>query len=189
MVTAPASVNVLVGCRLGGWTVQVLVHWIVQKGGEVSVLRLAEALVLRADVRKRIEQVRERLKLSALVQEGEEPPEDPQELLAELDRLLNELTALVRRINRTNLEASLADGRTLTDALAERDTLAIYHNVLQTTAEAASPKLDRMARAEIRKVPTVKVADLRKQVDEVARRRRELDTQIQAANWTTDLLD
>lgn len=152
-------------------------------------MRLAEALVLRADVRKRIEQVRERLKLSALVQEGDEPPEDPQELLDELRHLLEELTSLVRRINRTNLQTALADGRSLTDALAERDTLSLEHNVLQTTAEAASPKMDRLARAEIRKVPTLKVATLRKQVDEVARRRRELDTRIQAANWTTDLLD
>lgn len=33
-----------------------LAYWIVQKGGEEGELRLAEALVLRADVRKRIEE-------------------------------------------------------------------------------------------------------------------------------------
>jgi hypothetical protein len=47
-------------------------------------MRLAEALVLRADVRKRIEQLRDRIRLSALVQDGEEPPENPQELLDEV---------------------------------------------------------------------------------------------------------
>ena len=152
-------------------------------------MKLAEALVLRADVRKRIEQLRERLKLSALVQDGEAPPEDPQELLAELERLLAENTSLIQRINRTNLRATLPDGRTLTDALAERDTLSLYHNVILSTADAATPKLDRLARAEIRKVPTLKVAALRKQIDDLARQRRELDTAIQATNWTTDLLD
>jgi hypothetical protein len=152
-------------------------------------LKLAEGLVLRADTKKRIEQLRERLKSSALVQEGEEPPENPQELFAELQRLLEQMTMLVQRINRTNLQATLPDGRTLTTALAERDTLSLYYNVLETTATAATPKFDRAGRSEIKKVPTVKVADLRRQLDEVARQRRELDTLIQAANWTTDLLD
>jgi hypothetical protein len=152
-------------------------------------MRLAEALVLRADVRKRVEQLRERIKLSALVQDGEEPPENPQELLDEISQLLNQLTDLVQRINHTNLQVSLPDGRSLTDALAERDTLTLYHSVLQSTAEAASPKMDRLARAEIRKVPTLKVGALRQQMDEVAKRRRELDTLIQSVNWTTDLLD
>jgi hypothetical protein len=49
--------------------------------------------------------------------------------------------------------------------------------------------MDRLARAEIRKVPTVKVGALRQQMDDVARRRRELDTLIQSVNWTTDLMD
>ena len=47
-------------------------------------MKLAEALVLRADVQKRIRQMQSRLNQSALVQEGEQPPEDPQALLAEL---------------------------------------------------------------------------------------------------------
>ena len=152
-------------------------------------MKLAEGLVLRADTKKRIEQMRERLKSSALVQEGEEPPENPQELFAELRRLLDQMTILVQRINRTNLQATLPDGKTLTTALAERDTLSLYYNVLETTATAATPKFDRAGRSEIKKVATVKVADIRRQLDEVARQRRELDTLIQSSNWTTDLMD
>jgi hypothetical protein len=53
-------------------------------------MKLSEALALRADTQKRIMQRRERLRAGALVQEGETPPEDPQELLAELDRLLGQ---------------------------------------------------------------------------------------------------
>jgi len=152
-------------------------------------MRVAEGLVLRADIRKRIEQLKERIKLSALVQEGEEPPEDPEALLTEVGRLLEQFTSLVERINRSNLQITLPDGRTLTSALAERDSYSLHYNLLQSTAEAASPKVDRLGRAEIRKIPAVNVAALRKQMDEIARRRRELDTLIQAANWTTDLLD
>jgi hypothetical protein len=40
-------------------------------------MELSEALDLRADTQKRIMQLRERLRASALVQEGEAPPEDP----------------------------------------------------------------------------------------------------------------
>jgi len=152
-------------------------------------MKLAEGLVLRADTKKRIEQLRERLKSSALVQDGEEPPENPLELFTELKRLLEQMTTLIQRINRTNLQVTLPDGKTLTDALAERDTLSLYFSVLEATATAATPKFDRMNRSEIKKVATVKVADLRRQTDEIARQRRELDTLIQSTNWTTDLLD
>ena len=151
-------------------------------------VKLAEALVLRADTQKRIEQLRERLKASVLVQEGEEPPENPQELFAELERLLAQVTDLIKRINQTNLQATLAGGKTLTDALADRDSLTLYHKILESTVVAATPQFDRMGRAEIRKIPTVKVGDLRRLMDETARQRRELDTSIQAANWTTELL-
>jgi hypothetical protein len=152
-------------------------------------LKLAEGLVLRADTKKRIEQLRDRLRLSALVQEGEEPPENPEELLVELNRLLAQLTDLVQRINRTNLGAVLPDGATLTDALAVRDTLTLHHGVLKIVADAASPQFDRLRQAEIKKVATIKVAALRIQMDEIAKQRRELDTLIQSANWTIELLD
>lgn len=44
-------------------------------------MKLAEVLILRADCQKRIDQLRQRLLRSAKVQEGEQPPENPQQLL------------------------------------------------------------------------------------------------------------
>ncbi|MBF6591549.1 MAG: DIP1984 family protein [Ktedonobacterales bacterium] len=152
-------------------------------------MKLAEALVRRADLQKRIEQLRERLRLSALVQEGEQPPENPQELLAELERLLSELGSLIARINRTNLATRLTDGMTLTDALAQRDTLSLHQSIIKTTAEAASVRVDRYTHSEIRRVATVGVAALRRQGDDLARQRRELDTAIQSSNWSTELAE
>ena len=46
-------------------------------------MKLAEALSNRADLQRRVEQMRGRLQKSALVQEDENPPENPQELLDE----------------------------------------------------------------------------------------------------------
>jgi hypothetical protein len=153
-------------------------------------MKLAEALANRADLQRRVEQMRGRLQKSALVQEGETPPEDPQGLLEETERLVSELEGYVRRINRTNLSATLADGETtLTDALARRDALALRYGNLKTLVSTASERLPRYGRSEIRILPAVEVAPLQRRMDEVARERRELDTAIQAANWTTDLVE
>lgn len=152
-------------------------------------MKLAEALAARADVQRRLEAMRGRLADSALVQEGERPPEDPQELLAETERLLEELEGYVARINRTNLGATLGDGMTLTAALARRDVLGLRYGLLKSLVGAASERLPRYGRTEIRVLPTVEVAPLRRRMDVVARERRELDTAIQAANWTTELME
>ena len=150
-------------------------------------MKLAEALANRADLQKRLEGMRGRLAQSAVVQENESPPEDPRELLAETERLLGELEGYVERVNRTNLSAALPDGTTLTAALARRDVLGLRYGLLRGLVEAASNRVPRYGRAEIRILATVEVAPLRRTMDEVARERRELDTALQGANWTTEL--
>jgi len=65
-------------------------------------VKLAEALALRADATRRIEQLRTRIVANARFQEGEEPAEDAQALLAEAGAVPDELEDLIRRINRTN---------------------------------------------------------------------------------------
>ena len=47
-------------------------------------MKLAEALQERADLNRRIAQLRSRLESNALVQEGEKPAEDPNELWQEM---------------------------------------------------------------------------------------------------------
>jgi len=154
-------------------------------------MKLAEALVLRADTKKRLEQLRGRLTSSALVQEGEMPPEDPLALLSELEALTTDFERLVIGINRTNssASASIEGVGSLTVALARRDALDVKFSVLSGFLEAASSRVNRYSRTEIKLVSTVDVATLRKQLDEVARSRRDLDSQIQGMNWTTDLLE
>lgn len=152
-------------------------------------MKLAEALALRADIQKRISGLGDRVEESAKVQEGEQPPENPEELLAQLDDLFNQLGSMIARINRTNLSATLANGTTLTDALARRDVLALRYRTLDAIADAAAEKQSRYSRSEIKMVPTLNVGALRKQLDEIAQQRRELETMLQAANWTVDLIE
>ena len=51
-------------------------------------MKLSEALSIRKDLQKRIEQLKSRLLNNVKVQEGDEPAEKPAELMAELDRCL-----------------------------------------------------------------------------------------------------
>ena len=152
-------------------------------------MKLAEALIQRADHRKRLDQLRERLVRVARVQEGDAPAEDPAALLAEVERTAAGLTLLIQRINRTNSATPLDDDRTIADAIAERDTLRLRHTLLTTLLQAASIKQDRLTKSEVRFQRTVDVVALQQQADDLAQAYRELDTKIQAANWLVDLID
>jgi hypothetical protein len=150
-------------------------------------MKLGEALTRRSDLQTRIGELRNRLTESARVQEGDKPHEDPATLLAEFDAVADELERLIGDINRANLGVRLADGRTLTDALARRDSLTLRHQTLRALAEAAAEKHDRYSRSEIKILSTVPVAEIRQRADDLARERRELDIAIQEANWANDL--
>ncbi|MEB3883039.1 DIP1984 family protein [Lyngbya sp. CCY1209] len=151
-------------------------------------MKLAEALILRADIQKRIAQLESRLTRSAKVQEGEEPPEDPQKLIEDLENLTGELLSLIRRINRTNSVTPMGD-RMLSDALAERDVLKLKYKAYNALINEASQRFNRYSLSEVRMVSTVNIADLQLLLDHLARDHRELDAKIQALNWQTELIE
>lgn len=150
-------------------------------------VKLGEALARRAELQTRLAQVRDRLRASALVQEGDQPAEDPQPLLAELDAIASELEHLIAAINVTNAQTRLESGMTLTEALARRDVLGMLHGALKAVAEATAQQQARYSRSEIRLVRTFDVGAVRARVDQLAGERRQLDVEIQNANWTVDL--
>jgi predicted TIM-barrel fold metal-dependent hydrolase len=152
-------------------------------------MKLGEALARRTELQNRLGQVRDRLRVSALVQEGDTPAEDPEPLLAELDQIADELEWLIAAINRTNAETRLPAGSTLTQALARRDVLGLRHSALRAVADATAEQQARYSRSEIRMVRTFDVAAVRRRVDVLAREQRTLDVEIQAANWTVDLIE
>ena len=151
-------------------------------------MRLAEALILRADLNKRLAQARERLLRVVRVQEGEAPAEDPGEVLGEHDRMASELESLIARINRTNLAVPVAPYGTMTDALARRDALRLRIEVRRAALVGAATSAGRTTRSEVRYVATVDVRSLQGETDRMSREYRELETAVQAANWANDLL-
>jgi hypothetical protein len=69
--------------------------------------------------------LKERLFSAVKVQEGDEQPESPQELIKELDVVAKEFTGLIKKINITNHAVKFENGKTISDALMERDVLKL----------------------------------------------------------------
>jgi len=152
-------------------------------------MKLAEALVLRADSQRKVAQLKQRLERVIKVQEGEQPAEQPAVLLEELKRTLEELTRWIQKINRTNSHSPFDANMSLADALAERDRLMQQRNILSELLETASIKQDRYSRSEVKFYNTINVIEMQKEVDDLSKRFRELDFKIQEKNWHTELLE
>lgn len=152
-------------------------------------MKLAEALVLRADCQKKIAQIKQRLERVVKVQEGEQPAEDPNVLIAELEQTINELTGWIRKINKTNALTLFNDQLSISDALAERDKLMQQRNILNEILENATIKQDRFSRSEVKFYRTIDVVSIQNQVDQLSKTYREFDFKIQEINWTTELID
>ncbi len=151
-------------------------------------MKLAEALRERADIVRNIEQLNSRLRSNVLVQDGEKTAEDPTALKRELDLSSERLAYLIAAINRTNCETSV-DGGTLTELIAKKDALtqkiAVYKEIVMAASQAAY----RARYTEIKVLPTIDVAAWQKEVDAMSKTLRVLDNTLQAANWTTDLIE
>ncbi|CAM4006415.1 DIP1984 family protein [Saccharibacillus endophyticus] len=152
-------------------------------------MRLAEALVQRADQQRKIAQLKQRLERVVKVQEGDVPAEDPHVLLAELHETIGSLSELVKKINKTNSFTNFSEGKTLADVLAERDRIMQERSALNEILEAASVRQDVFSRSEVRFYRTIEVSELQKKVDELSKSYRELDFKIQEKNWTVDLIE
>ena len=134
----------------------------------------------------RIEQIKARLLNNMKVQEGDQPTENPAELMKELDGCLKQLEEYIFRINATNMH-TVKDGKTLTQMMAERDVLGKRLQVLREAFDRASQSQDRYGRNEIKYVTTIDVPALRKQIDQYAQQFRLFDMEIQALNFSTEL--
>jgi len=151
-------------------------------------MKLAEALQERADLNRRIEQLRYRLNNNVLVQEGEKPLEDPAALLEELESSFTRLEWLIARINLTNCTVKV-EGRSLTELIARRDVLSLRADAYRRLVEEASQNTHRATRTEIKILSAVDVPALQRQADDASRELRLLDNTLQATNWTADLME
>ncbi|MBO7101047.1 MAG: DIP1984 family protein [Bacteroidales bacterium] len=151
-------------------------------------MKLAEALSIRKDLMKRIAQLQGRIANNVKVQEGDEPLENPDELMKELDSCLKQLEDIIFRINATNMKTKNAKGVTLTQLMAQRDVLTMRVNTIRNVFNSASESQNRYSQSEIKMVTVVDVKKLGKKVDDLSAKLRVLDMEIQALNFATDLI-
>ena len=100
---------------------------------------------IRADLQEKVAQLKERIKESAKVQEGDEPCDNVEELYKELDEALVQLEDLIYRINITNVQI-VQDGDSLTRLIANRDVLSMRVKALKEVVNyvAANDKSQRL---------------------------------------------
>ncbi len=152
-------------------------------------MKLADGLLLRADLNKKVQSLKERIVANSKIQSGDKPGEDPQKLLTDAFRILQDIEGLVVRINRTNMASKLPSGKTMMEGIAERDRLMAQHKLLRETAQASRIEANYYSNSEIKWKSVLKVDGLEKQSDDLSKKIRELNSEIQETNWTTELLD
>lgn len=127
--------------------------------------------------------LKSRIAENVKVQDGDEPSENPNNLLIQSSQLIGELYQLIEHIYRTNANALLTNGKTMLTMLTERDELAERHRLLQSAIDNAKTEGDRYSYREIKWQKVVDIAALQKQADDIAAKLRNLNIAIQAANW------
>ena len=150
-------------------------------------MKLAEALLLRSEYQKKVENLQSRILANIKVQDNDKPLENPQTLIAEAFDFSEKLCALIKRINACNNTTVLATGQTLSEAIVERDMIMKKRNILAAAAAKAHEKDYRLTHTEIKMNVAISVEETQKQIDMLSRQFRELDAQIQALNWATDI--
>ena len=150
-------------------------------------MKLAEALSIRKDLQKRIQQLEQRIKSNVKVQEDDEPLEDPNELMKELHCCLIQLEEIIGRINLTNINTKNAEGLSITQLIAKKDTLTTRIAILRNIYSEATNIKNRYSSSEIRMECVIDVKQLSKQIDDYSGRLRKLDIEIQSLNFLTEL--
>lgn len=150
-------------------------------------MKLAEALNLRADLQKRIANLKERLITNAKIQEGDTPSENPENLLNELYDNIIEFENIIKAINKTN-SSTYVDNESISDIIARRDALGLKLSILRSFVSESADRIDRYSNKEIKILSTVNVAEKQKEIDKLSKEYRLIDTKLQGLNWTTDII-
>lgn len=152
-------------------------------------MKLAEALLIRADQQKQIASYKQRIQANVLVQDGDEPSEDPNRLIEQVFALSQQLHCLVNDIHHTNALTRLPDGRSMLQLLSQRDELVERHQILIGAIRQSQQEPDRYSSREIKWTKVISISKLQKQADHISAQLRSLNVLIQASNWQVDLID
>jgi hypothetical protein len=108
-------------------------------------MKLAEALLERKSIKEQIQSLKEWALKDARVQEGDDPSELPEKIIADLELHVSRLEELIIAINKTNNITTLPDGKSLMEAIAQRDMLKMRHQMAKDLAARSGPRTRLMA--------------------------------------------
>ncbi|OTG67942.1 septicolysin [Acinetobacter sp. ANC 4470] len=151
-------------------------------------MKLAEALLLRSDLQTKLASLQQRINNTVLVQEGDQPSEDPNVLLSNAFAVNMELHDLIKRIHSTNAQAKTINGKSLLDVLNARDRFISQHRIIQQAIDSSRRDNARYSSSEIRWIKVISVSELQKQADDISAKLRQNNLEIQASNWQIDLI-
>jgi len=170
-------------------------------------MKLAEALLLRSDMQKKLASLQQRIQQNVLIQEGDTPSEDPHILINEaiqtnqalydlIEKILMKeaiqtnqtLYDLIEKIHLTNAQTQMPNGQPLIKLLNKRDCLIAEHRILQHALDHAQRDSERYSMREIKWLKTISIAKIQKQADDISASLRQLNVEIQAMNWQVDLV-
>lgn len=148
-------------------------------------MKLAEGLLLRADLIKKIEHLQNRIMPVLIVSDDRVPQEDPDKLLAQLRKTIQDLEILIIRINKTNNVTIVEGEGLLMEALAKRDSLKLVSEKLRNIRRSA--QIFNTGDSNLK--TTINIEKLQIEIDQAGRAFREIDSKVQEINWLTFLVD
>ena len=148
-------------------------------------MKLAEGLLLRADLIKKIEHLQNRIMPVLIVSDDRVPQEDPDKLLAQLRKTIQDLEILIVRINKTNNVTIVEGEGLLMQALAKRDSLKLLSEKLRNIRRSA--QIFNTGDSNLK--TTINIEKLQIEIDQTGRTFREIDSKVQEINWLTFLIE
>jgi hypothetical protein len=155
-------------------------------------MKLAEALIEKKNLATRIGELQGRYTAAAVIEEGTTPDETAEELLTSLTAAFARWEELTVAINLTNNSVPVGD-KTMMQALAHRDSLKTQISHISGIANSIRQRntaRNRYFNADGPKMVVAEGVDAKyfiKLGDDLSKELRELDLQIQAANWANEL--
>lgn len=149
-------------------------------------MKIAEALMIKNDYQQKLNSLKQRINKNVLVKEGDDPSEDPNELIKQAFRISQELQTFISNIHLTYAKTKLSDGRSFINIINQRDDFNEKYQILLQAIQH-SEQFNHCNASEIKWKKIISVARLQKQADELGLKIRELNMKIQEANWQIEM--
>lgn len=149
-------------------------------------MKLAEALIKRRDIDTAIANLNLSLQENVKVVEGTKPFDDPLSIADQMQTLIDEQAKLIQKINKTNNKTVTPDGRTLDELITLREQLKRRHKLFDNAYKHAFS--NTRSYDNVKYIIAVDMQMLKTKITASAKEFRELDNNIQAINWSTELL-